>query len=200
MRKILVVALLLVLPMVMHADRLIRIPAQTDSDFSLVQNLGYEVTAGSRSEGWVDIMVGQRFVDEAMHRFPGAKLLPREWSELLPESDNGEMGYYYGPYDNAVFWTELAEANDMVDTPTSYGTSFLGRDLQFIRITNASAGAPAILFTALTHAREPGGNSVVIDWAQWLTTEYGSDTMATFILDNAQIYIIPIVNPDGYIY
>ncbi len=200
MRKILVAALLLVLPAVMNADRLIRIPMQTDSDFTVVRDMGYEITAGSRADGYVDVLVSQRFVGETMQRYPGAKLLPREWSELVSATDDNEMGFYHGPNENALFWATLAETNDMVDTPTSYGTSYEGRDLNYIRITNAPAGAPAILFTALTHAREPGSNSVVIDWAQWLTTEYGSDTMATFILDNAQIYIIPIVNPDGYEY
>ncbi|MCD4707271.1 MAG: T9SS type A sorting domain-containing protein [Candidatus Sabulitectum sp.] len=200
MCKILVAALLLVLSTVMNGGRLIRIPAQTDSDFSAIRNTGYEITAGSRAEGWVDVLVDHRFVDETMQKYPEAKLLPLDWSELVPTTDSNEMGFYYGPNENAMFWATLAETNDMVDTPTSYGTSFEGRDLEFIRITNAPAGAPAILFTALTHAREPGSNSVVIDWAQWLTTEYGSDTMATFILDNAQIYIIPIVNPDGYEY
>lgn len=200
MRKIIVVALLLLLPMVMNADRLIRIPMQTDADFTIVRDMGYEIASGSRSDGFVDILVNQRFVDETMHEYPGAKLLPLEWSELVPTDSRNEMGFYYGPNENAVFWAELAENNDMVDTPTSYGTSFQGRDLNFIRITKAGPGAPAILFTALTHGREPGSNSVMIDWAQWLTTEYGSDTMATFILDNAQIYIIPIVNPDAYEY
>ncbi len=200
MSKILVVVLLMALPMVMNADRLIRIPMQTDSDFTLVRDMGYDIAAGSRADGYVDVMVGHRFVEETMNRYPGAKLLPLEWSELSPATDASEMGYYYGPNENALFWAELAESNDMVDTPTSFGTSFQGRDLNFVRITNAGPNAPAILFTALTHAREPGGNSVVIDWAQWLTTEYGNDTMATFILDNAQIYIVPIVNPDGYVY
>lgn len=200
MRKILVVALLLVLSMVMNADRLIRIPMQADSDFTIVRDMGYEIAAGSRADGYVDILVNQRFVDETMKRYPEARLLPLEWSELVPMDGRNEMGYYYGPNENALFWAELAVANDMVDTPTSYGTSYEGRDLYFVRITNAGTDAPAILFTALTHAREPGSNSVVIDWAQWLTTEYGSDTMAKFILDNAQIYIIPIVNPDAYEY
>lgn len=200
MSKILVVVLLMLLPIAMNADRLIRIPMQTDSDFTLVRDMGYDIAAGSRAEGYVDVMVGHRFVEETMDRYPGAKLLPIEWSELSPATDSNEMGYYYGPNENALFWAELAESNDMVDTPTSYGTSFEGRDLNFVRITNAGSNAPAILFTALTHGREPGSNSVIIDWAQWLTTEYGSDTMATFILDNAQIYIIPIVNPDAYVY
>lgn len=199
MRKSIVVALLLVLPMVMSADRLIRIPMQTDADFTLVRDMGYEIASGSRVDGFVDILVNQRFVEETMREYPGARLLPLEWSELVPTDSRNEMGYYYGPNENALFWAELAENNDMVDTPTSYGTSYEGRDLNFVRITKAGPDAPAILFTALTHAREPGSNSVIIDWAQWLTTEYGNDTMATFILDNAQIYIIPIVNPDGYV-
>ena len=200
MNKILFGVLILMLPMVMNADRLIRIPTHTTVAFDSVREMGYEIAAGNRIDGFVDVMVNQRFVDETLTRFPDARLLPAEWSELNPTDALNEMGFYYGPNENAAFWAELAAANDMVDTPTSYGTSFEGRNLEFIRITNAPASAPAILFTALTHGREPGGNSVIIDWAQWLTTEYGSDTMATFILDNAQIYIIPIVNPDAYAY
>jgi len=199
MLKVLVLGLVLALPSVMNAGRLIRIPTNTDSDFTQVREMGYEVAAGSRGDGWVDVMVSQRYVDETLAKYPEAKLLPLEWSELLPETDSrNEMGFYYGPSENAAFWATLAAGSDMVDAPTSYGTSFQGRDLYFVRITNAPAGAPAILFTSLTHAREPGSNSVLIDWAQWLTTEYGSDTMATFILNNAQIYFIPIVNPDAY--
>jgi hypothetical protein len=201
MKNLIVTVLLLALPAVMNAGRLIRIPMNTDSDFTVVRDMGYEVAAGSRRDGWVDVMVDQRFVDETLTRYPDAKLLPLEWSEPLLETDSkSEMGYYYGPNENAAFWAALAAGSSMVDAPASYGTSFQGRDLYFVRITNAPAGAPAILFTAVTHAREPGGNSVLIDWAQWLTTEYGSDTMATFILNNAQIYFIPIVNPDGYVF
>ncbi len=199
MLKVVVAALVLLIPTVVNADRLIRIPASTDGAFDSVQDMGYEIAAGSRTEGFVDILVSQRYVEEAMHRYPDARLLPLEWSELQA-TDDGEMGFYYGPNENDAFWATLAENSDMVDTPVTYGQSYEGRDLYFVKITNAPADAPAILFTALTHAREPGGNSVVIDWAQWLTTEYDSDTMATYILDNAQIYIIPIVNPDGYLY
>jgi len=111
-----------------------------------------------------------------------------------------EMGYYHGPNENNAFWATLAEDNDMVDTPVNYGTSFQGRDLYYSRISNAAPGAPTILFTALTHGREPGGNSAIIDFAQWLSTEYDSDTMAAFILDNAQVYFVPMVNIDAYYY
>lgn len=198
MRKMIVMALLLMLPAVVYGGRLIRIPAATDSDFDSVRSMRYDIASGSRAEGYVDVMVEDRFVEETLVRYPEAKLLPLEWSTLLPTDD--EMGFYHGPNENNAFWATLAAENDMVDTPVSYGESFQGRDLYYVRMTNAGAGAPAIIFTALTHGREPGGNSVVIDFAQWLSTEYGSDTMATFILNNAQVYFVPMVNIDAYYY
>ena len=184
MRKMLMLALFLMIPTVLYGGRLIRIPASTDSDFTSVQAMGYDITSGSRADGYVDIMVEDRYVEETLVRYPEAKLLPLDWSTLLSNTDD-EMGFYHGPNENNAFWATLAENNDMVDTPASYGTSFQGRDLYYVRMTNAGAGAPSILFTALTHGREPGGNSAVIDFAQWLTTEYGSDTMATFIMDSS---------------
>ncbi len=183
----------------MNAERLVRIPAVTDSDFISVQSMGYDITAGSRDEGFVDVCIADRYVEETLQRYPDARLLPLEWSTLV-STDNTEMGYYYGPNENNVFWATLAESSDLVDTPVSYGTSFEGRDLYYVRISNAGAGAPAILFTALTHAREAGSNAVLIDFASWLSAEYGSDTMATFILDNSQVYFVPMINVDGYYY
>jgi hypothetical protein len=200
MRKIIVVMLLLLMPAVMNADRLIRITAQTDSDFNSVQTMGYEITSGSRSQGFVDIMVEDRFVDETMLRFPEAKLLPLEWSQPVPSRSLNEFGYYYGPTENNAFWATLAAGNDMVDTPVNFATSYQGRNMYYVRITNAGPDAPVILFNSLIHGREPGGNSAVIDFAQWLSTEYGSDTMATFILDNAQVVFVPMVNIDAYYY
>lgn len=192
------IAVILLIPSLSFSARLVRIPASTDGEFNAVRAQGYEITAGSRAEGFVDILVEERYLEETLRSFPEARLLPTEWSTLL-ETDT-EMGYYHGPNENNAFWAGLAESSDMVDTPVVYGTSYEGRDLYYVRITNTSSSAPAILFTALTHGREPGGNSAIIDFAQWLTTEYGSDTMATFILNNAQVYFVPMVNIDAYYY
>ncbi len=181
------------------AWRLVRIPVLTDSDFALVAQSGFEIASGHRGQGFVDIIIQDRYLDIALERFPEAKVLPEEWAQPMPGSRN-EFGYYYGPNENNAFWAELAESSDLVDTPTTFGTSYQGRDIYHVRITNAGDDAPVILFNALIHGREPGGNSVVIDFAQWLTSEYGSDTMATFILDNAQIYFVPMINIDAYYY
>ncbi|MCP4633374.1 MAG: zinc carboxypeptidase, partial [candidate division Zixibacteria bacterium] len=59
---------------------------------------------------------------------------------------------------------------------------------------------PEVLYTGLTHAREPIGMECCMDFAEWLLSNYGSDPTATDLVDNREIWIIPIINVDGYIY
>jgi hypothetical protein len=57
-----------------------------------------------------------------------------------------------------------------------------------------------VLYTGLHHAREPITVNIMVEWARWLCENYGSDPLATYLVDNRQIWIIPIINPDGYLY
>lgn len=59
---------------------------------------------------------------------------------------------------------------------------------------------PEVLICALHHAREPIGTSICIYFLHWLTDNYGTDDDATWIVDNRQVWIVPMVNPDGYLY
>ena len=183
------------------ADRLVRLHGLVDCSIESLLEEGYEIANSSVSDGYVDILISERDLYTLEGKAEDIRLLPIEWSQLLPENSRN-AGYYYSPEENWAFWCNQASVHsDLVDTPVTIGLAFEDRDIYMIRMTSASGPPtkPSILFTALTHAREPGGNAVLIDWSMWLADEYGSDTMATFILDNAQIYFIPIVNPDGYL-
>jgi hypothetical protein len=59
---------------------------------------------------------------------------------------------------------------------------------------------PEVLFTAITHAREPIGGEICVDFAEWLCANYGENPIANLIVNQRQIWIIPVVNPDGYLY
>ncbi|MFQ6618196.1 MAG: M14 family zinc carboxypeptidase, partial [Fidelibacterota bacterium] len=59
---------------------------------------------------------------------------------------------------------------------------------------------PEILFTSLTHAREPQGMMTVIHFMKYLVRNYGVDEEVTFLVNNREIWFIPVVNPDGYLY
>jgi carboxypeptidase A2 len=110
-------------------------------------------------------------------------------------------------------WFEVyrttAEVNDYIDELVNLrpdlvekevvGTSIQGRTIYGMRIT-APGGAekPAVFFNGMQHSREWIAVMVPMYIADQLVRNYGSDPRITAILDNVEIYIIPIVNPDGY--
>jgi hypothetical protein len=52
----------------------------------------------------------------------------------------------------------------------------------------------------LTHAREPMTVEIVLREIKELTDGYGTDPDCTHIVDNLQIWFIPLLNPDGYVH
>lgn len=59
---------------------------------------------------------------------------------------------------------------------------------------------PQILFTGMHHAREPISMEVLLETMDRLTQGYGVDTFITRLVNEREIYFIPVVNPDGYLY
>ncbi|MFQ6103068.1 MAG: M14 family zinc carboxypeptidase [Candidatus Glassbacteria bacterium] len=59
---------------------------------------------------------------------------------------------------------------------------------------------PEILFTGVTHAREPLGNEICLGIARTLLEGYGVDPDLTALVDAEEIWIIPIVNTEGFKY
>lgn len=59
---------------------------------------------------------------------------------------------------------------------------------------------PECLIDATHHAREPGAYTAAL-YAMWYLLEnYGIDPEITYLVNNREIYFVPIVNPDGFLY
>ncbi|MCS6808078.1 MAG: M14 family zinc carboxypeptidase [Bacteroidota bacterium] len=91
---------------------------------------------------------------------------------------------------------------ELVAAPERIGASIEGRPILAYRICTARAVesyAPEVLYTALHHAREPGSASALVFYAWWLVEQYQSgNPEALYLVNHRQMYIIPVVNPDGY--
>ena len=77
------------------------------------------------------------------------------------------------------------------------------RPIWGIRLANPSHrenDRPAVLFTALHHAREPAGLFICKAIMEELLGNYGTSTRHTRLLDSLDVWLVPIVNPDGYDY
>lgn len=59
---------------------------------------------------------------------------------------------------------------------------------------------PEVLYTGLQHARERIGGTSLIFFMQFLAEQYALDNRIKNLVDNRAIYIVPCVNPDGYMY
>ncbi|MDG2292284.1 MAG: M14 family metallocarboxypeptidase, partial [Phycisphaerales bacterium] len=85
--------------------------------------------------------------------------------------------------------------------PADAGTSLEGRPIRGVRIGIGEAGnKPALLFNGCQHAREWVATMVPTFIADELAAGYGSDARITGLLQLVDVYVIPIVNPDGYYY
>ncbi len=57
-----------------------------------------------------------------------------------------------------------------------------------------------VLYSAIHHAREPLGLSETIFYMWYLLENYATSEEIQFLVNNTEMYFVPCVNPDGYVY
>lgn len=78
-----------------------------------------------------------------------------------------------------------------------------GHTIDWMRISdnpNVNENEPKMLITALHHAREPASVHQLLYFMWYLLENYGTNPEITWLLDHTEIYFVPVVNPDGYLY
>lgn len=79
-----------------------------------------------------------------------------------------------------------------------------GRPIYFVRISDNpsqdEAGEPKVLYTAIHHAREPMSLMETIFFMWYVLENYNNNPELTYLVDHMQLYFVPCINPDGYVY
>ncbi len=91
----------------------------------------------------------------------------------------------------------------IVSVKDSIGTSIEGRTIWAFKVSDnpdQNESEPEILYTGLTHAREPLGMMNQFYFVQWLCENYNVDSVAQYLVDERELWFIPVINPDGYVY
>ena len=101
--------------------------------------------------------------------------------------------------------SDHSEIAMVVDIGDSWETmeGIANRDILAIKISDNVAvdeDEPEVLILSLHHAREWSTHETTLAVIENLTDEYGSDTRISWLVDNREIWIIPVVNPDGLDY
>ena len=85
----------------------------------------------------------------------------------------------------------------------SVSPSIGGNAIQWVRISDnpdVDENESEILYDAIHHAREPASLSQLIYYMWYLLENYDSNADVKQIVDNTELYFIPVLNPDGYLY
>lgn len=94
-----------------------------------------------------------------------------------------------------------AEAYPALLTVSSLGTSYEGREILLLTVTNQATGLdtekPALWIDANIHATEIAGTTTALAVVHKLLTGYAADDQCTRLLDGSAFYIVPRLNPDG---
>lgn len=78
------------------------------------------------------------------------------------------------------------------------GTSIQNRKLLAARVTSQVTGfKPEFLYTSSIHGDETTGYILTLRLIDYLLSNYGTDPRVTSLVDNIDIYINPLANPDG---
>ena len=79
-----------------------------------------------------------------------------------------------------------------------------GNPIEWVKISDnpndSNEGEPQILYTSIHHAREFATLSELIFYMWYLLENYDTDPEIQSIVDNTELYFVPVVNPDGYLY
>ena len=87
--------------------------------------------------------------------------------------------------------------------PISTFLTIENRPIYYVKISdNASVNEtePKVLYTSVHHAREPLSMSESIFYMWYLLENYQTNLEVKYLVDNTQMFFVPCINPDGYVY
>lgn len=141
------------------------------------------------------------------------KLTDFEKAEALKHSKEnfGVTGFGYGSLAGYYTVAEVTAKLDsmrmlypnLITTKQSIGNTVEGRPMYMVKISDnpdIDENEPEVLYSAMIHAREPQAMMQMIYFMYYLLENYGTNPEVTYLVNNREMYFIPILNPDGYYY
>jgi predicted deacylase len=176
-----------------------------------LERAGFDVLEGSVTDGSLDLIVDESYllVLQELGYEPETIAIGRPFRDILAEQ---EPDLPPGYQDLNGIYTEMTnKANaypsicQMVDLTALYGapTTVEGRHLYAVKVSDnvtSDEDEPAVLIVSCYHAREVVTPVIALHALNQLTSQYGSDPNITAVVNNNEIWIAPVWNPDGYNY
>lgn len=162
---------------------------------------------------FIDLTVNEPQLDQLLDEGFLVDILQRDLSTYFQERSipSPEREFPLGSMLGNYTWNELNTRMDeliasyphILSEKNSIGTSLEGRDIWAVKVSdnpNDDENEPEVLYTGLTHAREPVSMMNLFYFIQLLCENYESDPELTYLVNEREMWFIPVINPDGYVY
>lgn len=175
-------------------------------DFDVVSSSPDVRVFGSSAD--LAAIVGLGFEAHVLHhnveQFYASRLQPSTRSGANPPFGQGSMGGYYTASECVLAMDGLHfQYPNLVAPKVSLGLTVEGRDIWMWKVSDnplQDENEPEVLIDGCHHAREPIALQAAVWLAKQLCEHYGTDAELTELVDKREIYIVPLVNVDGYVY
>jgi len=90
-----------------------------------------------------------------------------------------------------------------VKAPITPTTTEDGNLIYYVKLSDnptVDETEPEVLYTSLIHAREPLAGAQMIYYLWYLLENYATDPEVQYLVDNTEMFFVPVINPDGYLY
>lgn len=192
-------------------DRLIAVSGVSAGALEVqLETAGYFVWSVNPVEGEVEVTCSS--AEALALGVSGLTTQFRRWAEPLADALGAgpevPLGYSDLPaIEASLFATAAAYPNltQLVDVSSAYGPgpTFEGRPIYALKISDnaqSNEDEPNILIVACHHPSEVINPEIALDIINRLTTGYGFDPVITALVDQNEIWVSPVWDPDGLEY
>jgi len=190
--------------------KLVQVELKTQADIDTMLSISTDYWSDGIGIGVFDF----RVLPEGMDDLKASGLEYRIKHDNIQELIDAEWERFQRPARGAWFedYRSYAEVDSYIDELVALrpdlisrypiGTSIQGRTLFGMRITSSEGGEdkPLVVFDGLHHAREFIALMVPMYIADTLVRSYDTDAEVRQLVDEAVVYVVPLLNPDGYEY
>ncbi len=184
---------------------LIQVGIENRADIQNLQALGLDIVE-IMPDQYVEILVSDEdllAISEAGYSY---KVIHADMTAYLQSKLTGQMdmgGYHTLDEVYLVMDSIHNQYPGLTTAKDSIGYTIEGRPIYAMKVSDnpeIDEDEPEVFFNALTHAREPMGMEVLLYFMHYLTDNYGSNARVDSIVNNRELWFIPVANPDGYHY
>lgn len=196
---------------------LVKIYYQTDEEFNKILSLNLDLESAKDFKNEIEIIVNDFEKDKIAKSGLKYNILNEDYESFLEKkileqqekiNENIPLGFTFGSMGGFYTLDEIYREfeklsnnyNHLVEIDT-IGFSWEKNPIIAYCFGSSDTTKPEVLLTALHHSREPATVTTIVYFLQTLFSKAKEGNQeALYLLNNRRIWIIPVLNPDGYLY